>query len=213
MARYGPQHKQATRARMIDTASRRFKADGFDGSGISTLVSDAGLTNGAFYGHFSSKDELIAEVVSAELARQLAQVESLPTGPTSVAAFITDYLSPSHRDDRAGGCPSAALLDEVGRSDTAVREAYTAGAGRLVDAIARHLNVGNGVPADEAHSRAIGVLALLVGALQSARAVTDPDLSDHILATARTHAMTLATTPFAPPSPATPTTSTGQELR
>ena len=198
MARYGPEHKQATRRRMIDTASRRFKTDGFDGAGIATLVSDAGLTNGAFYGHFASKDELIAEVIADQLARQVEQVEALPAGMTSLAAFVADYLSPAHRDDRAGGCPSAALLDEVARGGLDTREAYTVGARRLVDAVARHLAAGDAMDAGEARSRAIGILALLVGALQSARAVTDRELSAHVLATAYSHAMTLATAPIHP---------------
>jgi TetR/AcrR family transcriptional repressor of nem operon len=195
MARYGPEHKAATRRRMIDTASRRFKTDGFDGAGIATLVADAGLTNGAFYGHFTSKDDLIAEVVAEQLARQAEKVEALPLGPASAAAFIADYLSPAHRDDRAGGCPSAALLDEVGRGDPATRDAYTVGARRLVDAVARHLAADGATSFDDARSRAIGVLALLVGAMQSARAVTDRDLSDHILATAYSHAVSITTSP------------------
>lgn len=209
MARYGPEHKLATRRRLIDTAGRRFKADGFDGSGIATLVSDAGLTNGAFYGHFSSKDDLIAEVVAHQLALQAARIEAMPPGQASLAAFVYDYLSPAHRDDREGGCPSAALLDEVGRADVTTREAYTAGARRLVEAVAEHVAADGSVSLEEARSRATGVLVLLVGALQSARAVSDPGLSDRILATARTHAMTLATSPTS--SPATPPTD--QDLR
>lgn len=199
MARYGPDHKRETRRRLLDTASRRFKTDGFDGSGIATLVSDAGLTNGAFYGHFASKDALIAEVLAEQLAHQAAQLESAPAGHDSLAAFIGDYLSPAHRDDRAGGCPSAALLDEVGREALAAREAYTSGAARLVAAVAGHVAAAVDVPADEATSRAIGVLSLLVGALQSARAVTDPTLSEHVLAAARTHALSLATAPAPTP--------------
>jgi TetR/AcrR family transcriptional repressor of nem operon len=195
MTRYGPEHKLATRRRMIETAGRRFKSDGLDGSGIATLVSDAGLTNGAFYGHFSSKDDLIAEVVADQLALQAEQIEALPLGCASLTAFIADYLSPAHRDDREGGCPSAALLDEVGRGDVRTREAYTVGARRLVDAVAQHLAADGTVSLAEARSRATGVLALLVGAMQSARAVTDRDLSDHILATAYSHAMTIATPP------------------
>ena len=58
MTRYRPEHKEATRRRLIETAGRRFKSDGIDGSGIATLVADAGLTNGAFYNHFASKDAL-----------------------------------------------------------------------------------------------------------------------------------------------------------
>src|SRR4051812_22028185 len=124
MARYAPDHKEATRRRMVETAGRRFKRDGVDGAGIATLVGDAGLTNGAFYGHFSSKDDLIATVVSDQLARQLTTLESLPPGWAPLEAFVREYLSPAHRDNPADGCPSAALLDEIARCDNTVREAY-----------------------------------------------------------------------------------------
>jgi TetR/AcrR family transcriptional repressor of nem operon len=189
MARYSPEHKEATRRRMIETAGRRFKSDGIDGSGIATLVADAGLTNGAFYGHFTSKDDLVASVVAQQLEDQVAVVNSLPAGLDSVEAFLREYLSPAHRDDLAGGCPSAALLDEIGRCDVAVREAYTDGASSMIQAIARHLDDGDSQRTNE---RAIGLFALLVGSLQAARAVTDPDLSNRILAAAYAKAMTIA---------------------
>jgi len=202
MARYSPEHKEATRRRMIETAGRRFKSDGIDGSGIATLVADAGLTNGAFYGHFASKDDLVASVVARQLEDQVAVVNSLPAGLASVQAFVREYLSPAHRDDLADGCPSAALLDEIGRCDVAVREAYTDGADSMIQAIARHLEDGDPQRTNE---RAIGLFSLLVGSLQAARAVTDPELSDRILAAAYSHAMTLATAPHQPARP------TGQE--
>ena len=189
MARYDAQHKQATRQRMLETAGRRFKSDGIDGAGIATLVADAGLTNGAFYGHFASKDDLVACVVQDQLALQIAAVESLPPGPESVAAFVGQYLSPAHRDDPANGCPSAALLDEIGRTSDAARDAYTEGTRGLIAAIARRLG-GDGDA--DAHERAIALFTLLVGAVQTARAVTDRALSDHILATAYTYAMAIA---------------------
>jgi AcrR family transcriptional regulator len=202
MARYSPEHKEATRRRMIETAGRRFKSDGIDGSGIATLVADAGLTNGAFYGHFSSKDDLVASVVAQQLEDQVAVVNSMPAGLASVEMFLREYLSPTHRDDLAGGCPSAALLDEIGRCDVAVREAYTGGAAAMIQAIIRHLDGDVGGDAQRTEERAIGLFSLLVGALQAARAVTDPELSDRILAAAYANAMTLAT---APPPAARPT--------
>jgi len=188
MARYAPEHKEATRRRMIETAGRRFKADGIDGSGIATLVADAGLTNGAFYGHFASKGDLVASVVADQLAAQVAWVNALPAGLDSIGQLLSEYLSPAHRDDRAGGCPSAALLDEIGRCDDVTKQAYTAGAQDLIDAIARHLDPGD---PEAAHQRAIGLFTLLVGALQAARAVSDAELSDQILATAYSNAMTI----------------------
>jgi len=185
---------------LIETSGRRFKRDGFDGAGISTLVADAGLTNGAFYGHFTSKDDLIATVVGEQLAAQLAQVEALPHGLDSVEAFVREYLSPEHRDDPGGGCPSAALLDEITRQDRATRQAYTEGIRALVDAIALHLGAGGSAGARD---RAIGLLTILVSSLQFARAVTDPELSDQILRSAYGNAMRMAE-PSNPPS-GTPT--------
>jgi len=200
MARYRPEHKDETRRRLIETSGRRFKRDGFDGAGISALVADAGLTNGAFYGHFTSKDDLISTVVGEQLAAQLAQVEALPHGLDSVEAFVREYLSPEHRDDPGGGCPSAALLDEITRQGRATRQAYTEGIRALVDAIALHLGAGGSAGARD---RAIGLLTILVSSLQFARAVTDPELSDQILRSAYGNAMRMAE-PSNPPS-GTPT--------
>lgn len=146
------------------TVTAPLKSDGFDGSGISTLVADAGLTNGAFYGHFDSKDDLIAAVVTEQLANQVARVNALPGGLASLKAFLAEYLSPAHRDDPGNGCPSAALLDEIARSSPATRAAYTADARAMIDAIARHLDTD------------------------------DRQLSDHILAGAYANAMALAGT-------------------
>ena len=64
MARYGKEHKQATRRRLLEVAGRGLKRDGIDGSGIATLMADAGLRNGAFYAHFESKDQLVAHTPS-----------------------------------------------------------------------------------------------------------------------------------------------------
>jgi len=174
---------------MIETAGRRFKSNGIDGSGIATLVADAGLTNGAFYGHFASKEDLVASVVTQQLADQVAVVDALPAGLASVEAFLREYLSAEHRDDPAEGCPSAALLDEIGRCDATTRDAYTEGARSMIEAISRRLDGGNVQQTDE---RAIGIFTLLVGSLQLARAVTDAELSDRILAAAHTQAMTIA---------------------
>ncbi len=190
MPRYSPEHKEATRRRMVESAGRRFKSDGLDGSGIATLVGDAGLTNGAFYGHFSSKDHLIASVVAQQLADQVAVVSALPPGPESLVAFIREYLSPAHRDNRAEGCPSAALLDEIARSGEDVRDAYTEGARSMVEAIVRLLDDGD---SELATRRALGLFTLLVASLQLARAVTDPELSDQVLKAAYANAMTIAT--------------------
>jgi TetR/AcrR family transcriptional regulator, transcriptional repressor for nem operon len=179
VARYDGQHKAETRRRIIETASERFKQDGIDGSGIATLMSDAGLTNGAFYAHFQSKDDLVANVVADQLRLQRDTLHSLPPGRAALEAFVRDYLSPHHRDDPRTGCPNAALLDEIGRCNGAVRDSYTEGMQSIVEVISAHLS-----PKDPsaARARALGLFTVLVATMQLARAVSDRELSDEILA-------------------------------
>ena len=188
MARYDAEHKGETRRRIVETAGRRLKQDGIDGSGIAALMSDAGLTNGAFYAHFESKDDLVANVVADQLATQHAVLASLPDGRAALEEFIRDYLAPEHRDTPSKGCPSAALLDEIGRCDNAVRDSYTEGMQSIVEVIAAHLS-----PRDPsaARTRAIGLFTLLVATLQLARAVSDRKLSDDILESGIRNAQTL----------------------
>jgi TetR/AcrR family transcriptional regulator, transcriptional repressor for nem operon len=178
VARYSTDHKQATRQRIIETAGKRFKADGIDGSGIATLMSDAGLTNGAFYAHFESKDDLVASVVADELHRQVDAFLQLPAGRAGLREFVHEYLSPEHRDTPNVGCPSAALLDEIVRCAGPAKEAYTDGAKRVLDEIASRLAPRNPVPA---RGKAIALYTMMVGTLQLARAVSDPQLSDEVL--------------------------------
>ena len=178
MARYGKEHKQATRARIVEAAGRRFKQDGIDGSGIATLMADAGLTNGAFYAHFASKDDLVAAAVAHEMGTQAAGVDQLAPGRVGLEAFLRAYLSPEHRDNAAVGCPAAALLDELGRSARPARRAFADGAETVLVAIAERLE-----PEDPASARgaALGLYALLVGTLQLSRAVPDRRFADEIL--------------------------------
>ena len=88
VARYDKSHKSETRRRIIDSAGRRLKRDGIDGSGVAALMSDAGLTNGAFYAHFGSKNDLVANVVADQLEIQAATMKSLPPGREAIEQFI-----------------------------------------------------------------------------------------------------------------------------
>src|SRR6187401_1089942 len=123
--RYPKDQKQATRQRILEAAGRRFKEDGIAGAGVASVMSDAGLTNGAFYGHFTSKEDLVANVLADQLRAQRRSFESQPAGRAGIEAFIRSYLSPQHRDQSADGCPSAALLDEIARRPLATRQAFT----------------------------------------------------------------------------------------
>ncbi|WP_319446722.1 MULTISPECIES: TetR/AcrR family transcriptional regulator [unclassified Mycobacterium] len=179
MARYDAEHKARTRRRILETAGRRFKQDGIDGAGVAALMTDAGLTNGAFYAHFESKDDLVANVIGDQLATQSAVLAALPEGRAALELFVRDYLSPQHRDHPGAGCPNAALLDEIGRCDVSIRDSYTQGMKSIVDVIATHLSPQN---PSAARTPALGLFTVLVATLQLARAVSDRNLSDDILA-------------------------------
>lgn len=187
MARYDAEHKRATRQRIIETAGRRFKLDGIDGSGVAVLMKDAGLTNGAFYGHFGSKDDLVAAMLADQLAQQRAYLSELEPGMAGLEQFVRGYLSPDHRDGRGEGCPSSALIDEIGRQSDATRRAYTQGMAAIIDDLAARLG-GKGAAA---HRQLLSAFALMVGAVQVARAVDDPSLSDGILDQATDDALAL----------------------
>lgn len=178
MARYTADHKSETRKRILDTAGRRFKQDGIDGCGIAAIMSDAQLTNGAFYAHFASKDDLVANVVADQMRDWRENVGSGRLSRAAMEGFVRDYLSPRHRDHPETGCPSAALLDEISRCDKATRRAYTKGMQDFVDLVAGALSPDD---ASAARTEAIGLFTILVATLQLARAVSDRRLSDEIL--------------------------------
>lgn len=179
MVRYTKEHKQETRQRIIATAGRRLKRDGIDGSGVATLMKDADLTNGAFYAHFESKDSLVAEAVTDQLHTLHANiVELVEPGPAGLEQIVRWYLSAHHRDNPGDGCPNAALLDEIGRSAKAIRQAYTDGVLVVIEGLAARM-----APEDplSARVKALSLLGLMAGTLQLCRALTDRQLSDDLL--------------------------------
>jgi TetR/AcrR family transcriptional repressor of nem operon len=188
VARYGKEHKQATRQRIIEVAGRRLKRDGIDGSGVATLMADAGLTNGAFYAHFGSKEELVATTISEQMRGQREWFASFPAGRDGVERIVRVYLSPRHRDNPEDGCSSAALLDEIGRCAEPTKQAYTDGLLGIIDDIAGRL-----APRDPKSARAatLSLYALMAGTLQLSRAVADRWLSDEILEQGVRNALTL----------------------
>src|SRR5215212_7176167 len=167
--RYPKDQKQATRQRILEAAGRRFKQDGIDGAGVAAVMSDAGLTNGAFYAHFASKEDLVAHVLAEQLRAQRQAFDARPSDRAGLEAFIRAYLSPEHRDQCADGCPAAALLDEIVRRPTATRQVFTDELMGVIDDIASRLDPTN---TEAAQTDALTVFGLMVGTLQLARALT-----------------------------------------
>jgi len=181
--RYEKGHKDTTHDRILEVAARRFRQEGIAGSGLAGIMSEAGLTNGAFYAHFSSKSEMVEKSLERATDEQWQQLEKqIDSG--RLLDIVRAYLSEEHRDHPDRGCPSAALLPEISRQQPATRHVYTESVKRLLNAVEKQLpDMPKGPTARET---AIGTLGLLIGTLQLARAVHAPSFSEDILA-AGTH--------------------------
>ena len=184
--RYEKGHKDATRQRIIEVASRQFREQGLAAVGLAGIMAEAGLTNGAFYAHFDSKEHLVREVLaSLGFHNKLSKAEARGEG---LEGAIREYLSPGHRDDPGTGCPTSALVAELGRHSSKTRDAFTGKVAGVFELIAA------GVHADTAAGRrrkAVAIYGMMVGTLQLARAVTDRKLSDEILRSGAEQALVL----------------------
>jgi TetR/AcrR family transcriptional regulator, transcriptional repressor for nem operon len=168
------------RDRIIDAAGALFRAKGFGGIGVADIMKAADLTHGGFYGHFASKDDLVAQASRRTMTRAAANwtklVEAAPDNP--YAALLEHYLSPRHRDDPGKGCAFAALGNDAARSGKIVRKAFAEGLAPLIDILAQAIP---GKSKAARRRKAVAAMATLVGALTMARAVEGTALSDEML--------------------------------
>lgn len=194
--RYDAAHKAQSRTRILEAARARFRRHGFAGASIDQVMRDAGLTRGAFYAHFESKDALVRAVLSIEagLVHDIQQATvtadpassrpppkgSRPAGVTTdsprdaVVAVLARYLDPAEREDVAMGCPLVAHPTDAIRGTSAHRAAY----GARVDSLVRALE---SVASREAATEAT---LLAVGAALLSAAIDDPVEADRIEAVA-----------------------------
>lgn len=159
------------RRRILDVASMLFRDKGFDAVSVAEVMKAAGLTHGGFYGHFSSKDDLIAQTLAHVLSADAS-------GGGNIHAYLDAYLSPRHRDNPAAGCPVAGLAAAIRHQAPPARGAMTKGLRSQIGRIEAAIPVAN--PADRRRA-AIGSWAAMVGAVILARSIDDPVLSDEIL--------------------------------
>jgi TetR/AcrR family transcriptional repressor of nem operon len=178
----------ANRARVVKEAARLFRDHGVDGIGVADVMKQAGLTHGGFYNHFASKETLAAEAFKLAFEQAIASLEKAgekETRAQALAAYIARYLAPENRDAPGPACPMAALGTDAARQGPSVREAFSNGTARYIEKFAAMMPSSTAVAADGADRRtaAIATLSMLIGGLTLARAITDPGLSDEILAT------------------------------
>jgi AcrR family transcriptional regulator len=190
--RFEKGHKAATRQHILEVASKRFRYEGISAAGIAGIMAEAGLTNGAFYPHFASKEELVREALSRALGEQQDRLEDSLRSNHELEGVIRDYLSREHLKNPACGCPSAALLPEIARQPSPTRQSYEQGLHSYISILAALLPDVDPAAVDR---RATAIFALMVGTLQFARAVTDAASAERILQSGVEAALLLARTP------------------
>jgi TetR/AcrR family transcriptional repressor of nem operon len=190
--RYEKGHKESTRQRILEIAAARFRRDGIEKVGVADVMGEAGLTVGGFYSHFSSKEELVREAVGSASSRSLVNfAKRVDEG--GMEAWIRYYLSPAHRDNPERGCAAAALSSELARHPASSRESFCAHMEKLLGVVEGQLPAT--MTAAVRKQTAVGIFATLVGALQMARTVTCPDLSQQIMNAGIATALSLAQIP------------------
>jgi TetR/AcrR family transcriptional regulator, transcriptional repressor for nem operon len=170
--------KEASHERIVGAAARAIRRSGYNGTGVADIMKEAGLTHGAFYAHFASREAMLAEAADcagAQANAAAAKIISAVPPDQALKTLVETYLSKAHVDAIETGCPISALGSEMPRQSPEVRRAATLRIKEMIDLVARQLPDW-GQPA--AHERALAMVASMVGTLILARAVDDSALSD-----------------------------------
>jgi TetR/AcrR family transcriptional repressor of nem operon len=178
--RYDADHKEATRSRILDVASKRFRCDGISGVGVASLMGEVGLTHGGFYGHFPSKEDLVTEATLKALEGTYARLANArDSSPGGLEGIVREYIEASHRDDPATGCAFPLLAPEMARRSAKGRKPFAKVLQRFVSLIAATLPAD--LPESERTERATAIFGLMMGVLQIARISVDAKAAPGIL--------------------------------
>lgn len=186
---------EKNRQTVIDVASRQFRLHGYDGIGLKDLMEAAGMTQGAFYKQFASKEDLVAQASGRALESAITRwTDAAARDPENpLAAVVAFYLSMDHRGERAEGCPVVALGSDAARQGEGVKASFETGIRNYLDLVQGWLGAGDAA----ARGRAMALLSTMVGAVVVARAVNDEALSRQFLEAAAESVLAMAAAPAA----------------
>ena len=174
---------QQHRDSLLQAAGQKMRAEGLQAATVAAIAGQVGLTHGAIYRQFESKDALASAAITADFDKIVGVIEGIDSAGGRLGDYFRAYLASDHRDYFLWGCPVAPLAAEMGRAAAPVQAAFAAGLQRNLLAIAKLSRIAD--PA-AAQGYAIAALATLSGAMALARATRacDPHTSDSILAAA-----------------------------
>jgi TetR/AcrR family transcriptional regulator, transcriptional repressor for nem operon len=171
---------EKTQLGLVRATGKAMRAHGVSVASVANIAAAAGVTHGAIYRHFATKDDLAAAAITADFDTILSLLQTIRENGGGLDAYYRAYLATDHRDHFVWGCPVAPLAAEIGRTARPVQSAFAEGLARNLAAIAEM----SGIPDPTAASAyAISALATLSGAMAMARAtrVSDPEASRRIL--------------------------------
>lgn len=188
--RYPPEHKAAARRQLLDKSGAHAKQHGFAASGVDALMQAAGLTSGAFYGHFRSKNAFFAAIIESELGKSEMLFAGLnpENREQTLKAALGFYLSLGHVRHPEAGCALPSLAAEAGRAEPATREAFEAALLKIHTTLTRALG---------SEAAAWVVVSQCAGAVMLARAMASPEQQRAVLDAARDSLLAQ----FLPPAP------------
>jgi TetR/AcrR family transcriptional repressor of nem operon len=183
--RYPPEHKAEIHQRIVKDASRRVRAEGMAGAAVSAVMRDAGLTNGGFYKHFGSKDDLLLESLREsfqEIIDTLAGAAKRSHSEPAWKAIVKTYLSPEYCDHPERGCPLPALAPELARSDNRIKPRIFA---ELVNYRDQMLPYMPGRRVADKERAFFVIFSTMTGAIQIARILPDRATQKKVLEATR----------------------------
>lgn len=177
---YTPEHKEQSRTKILNAASRLFATRGFENVSIDEIMAAAGMTRGAFYAHFKTKAALYAESITCAAASNVRASAFLDGGGSleKLRQLVKSYLSRDHIDGSSEPCPLSFLVTDIVNREPQGRGAYTHVYQQLAAHIAEHVPCGK---KKEREQRAYGITALLIGGVALGRAVGDDKTVDLLL--------------------------------
>ena len=186
-----PSKKEQTKERILIAASQNFRSNGYSGIGVDGIAKAAGVTSGAFYSHFGSKDGAFDAALIAGLNEVIEGIPQFQSnfGKKWVEEFADYYLSQKHQNDLACGCAMTTLSPEVVRATNETQATYEKMMSKIIDLAADGLEGGS---KEDKRSRAWAMLSILIGGLTMARAVKTKKTTNEIAQSIKASAINAA---------------------
>jgi TetR/AcrR family transcriptional repressor of nem operon len=178
---YAPEHKEQTRARIVECARRMFNRYGFEAVSIDQIMASAGLTRGGFYHHFANKEELYSEAIAGYARCNNPSMDFAAPARQIALQMVNAYLSRQHLQDLDRHCPMIALPSDVARAGPVVRRTYETLLSGMVGLFERGVDPADG----DARQAALAIATLCIGGMVLARTIEDDDLAAEIREAAR----------------------------